>query len=113
MNKPWAVRMKIRLTKRIMGLNMNKILVYLGVVLMIISTTTDGIVIADAWEDIEEMNSSAADWREKEHLFVAILSAIGTASIFLLVSIFLQLPASLTISEKTEDDYITADNEVD
>ena len=47
-----------------MGLNMEKLMVYAGVFLMIISCCSDGIVIYDAWDDLTELNEKKDDWVE-------------------------------------------------
>ena len=47
---------------------------------------------------------------EEQHIFITILSCIGTCSASMLVFVCLQMPALIKISEKEEVDYITEDN---
>ena len=48
--------MQLSINQKVLDLNMQKIFICLGTVLMMISCATDGIVIADAWDDFEEVN---------------------------------------------------------
>jgi len=62
---------------------MGKILIYLGVVLMAISVVADSIVIADAWDDLKEINEDKPDWYLHNHRDISVMASIFTCSISL------------------------------